>query len=75
MPYFVFRISADRKLTLVNVFAKYQEAKESCRALRQAQGADATDGIRMSFAANEHDAKRLLTDRHTPSHPVEEWEG
>lgn len=75
MPYYVFRIAADKKtLTLVNTFDKYKEAKETCRTLRAAAPAGGPDAIRMAFAATERDAKRLLADRRQPSSPLEEWE-
>ncbi len=74
MPYFVFRISADRKLTPLNVCEKFKEAKDLCRQLRQAQAADATDQIRMTFAKDEQEARRLLGNRRAPASPLEEWE-
>jgi hypothetical protein len=74
MPYYVFRISADKKLTLVNVFAKYQEAKDLCRQLRQRESPDNPNTVRMAFAEDEVKAKRLLTERRQPSSPLEEWE-
>lgn len=75
MPYFVFRISADRKnLTLLNTCAKYPEAKEICRDLRVQQGPNETDLIRMAFAQNEKNAKRLLAEPRKESTPIEEWE-
>ncbi len=75
MPYYVFRLSADRKdLTLLNTCAKFAEAKELCRELRQQQAPDDTGHIRMAFAPSERDAKRLLTDSRSPSSPLEEWE-
>ena len=74
MPYFVFRISADRKFTPLNVFEKFKEAKDLCRQLRQAQATDATDQIRMTFAKDEQEARRLLGNRRAPASPLEEWE-
>lgn len=75
MPYYVFRIAADRTLSLVHAFDKYKEAKDTCRTLRMAQPAGGADQIRMAFAATERDAKRLLADKRQPSSPLEEWEG
>lgn len=74
MPYYVFRIAADKTLTLLNVYDKYQDAKAECRKLRMAQVPGAADQVRMAFAASERDAKRLLADRRQPSSPLEEWE-
>ncbi len=75
MPYYVFRISADKKsLTLIETYAKFAEAKNACRDLRKQQGPQDTDLIRMAFANSEKDAKRLLTDPRKESTPLEEWE-
>lgn len=75
MPYYVFRLSADRKnLTLLDTYAKFAEAKDACRDLRKQQAPDDTDLIRMAFAASEKEAKRLLTDSRKENSPIEEWE-
>jgi hypothetical protein len=74
MPYFVFRIAADKKLTPLHVFEKFKEAKDLCRQLRQAQAEDDKDLIRMTFAKDEQEARRLLADRRAPASPLEEWE-
>ena len=74
MPYFVFRISADRTVTPVNSFARFAEARDLCRSLRQEQPAGGTDQFRMAFAATEHDARRLLAEKRQISSPLEEWE-
>src|SRR4030066_82305 len=37
MPYFVYRISPDRKLTLLDTFAKFKDAKDHARSLRAQQ--------------------------------------
>ncbi|HXZ46466.1 MAG TPA: hypothetical protein VEH02_07035 [Pseudolabrys sp.] len=74
MPYYVFRLSADKKLILINTFAKYKEAKDLCRQLRQTESPDNPNAVRMAFAEDEAKAKRLLTDRRQPSSPLEEWE-
>ena len=74
MPYFVFKISADRQLTLVKPCEKYQEAKDLCRELRIAGSPDNPSAVRMAFAEDEAKAKRLLMDKRQPSSPLEEWE-
>ncbi|MHB8347609.1 MAG: hypothetical protein ACYDHM_10585 [Acidiferrobacterales bacterium] len=74
MPYFIFRISADKTMTLVNSCTKFGEAKELCRTYRQSQQAGTPDVIRMMFAATEHDARRLLSEKRQISSPLEEWE-
>ncbi len=74
MPYFVFRIASDQTVTPLESFAKFAEAKDRCRALRQAQPAGGTDKFRMAFAATEHDARRLVSEKRQISSPLEEWE-
>lgn len=75
MPYYVFRLTADKKnLTLLNTCATFAEAKGVCRTLRQQQGTTDTDLIRMAFADSEKSAKRLLTEPRKESTPLEEWE-
>lgn len=65
MPYFVYRISSERKLTLLNTFDKFIEAKELARSLRAQQAPDTTEIIRMIFAENPKKAQLLLTDTRT----------
>lgn len=74
MPYFVFRISADKVMGLVKSCEKYYEAKDLCRELRIAESPDNPNAIRMAFAENETKAKRLLGEKRQPSSPLEEWE-
>lgn len=75
MPYYVFRVSADKKNpTLVETCAKFADARNVCRELRKQQGPGDTGLIRMTFANSEKDAKRLLTEPRKESTPLEEWE-
>ena len=74
MPYFVFKITADRQFTLVRACEKYKEAKDLCRDLRIAESPDNPMAIRMAFAENEIKAKHLLAEKRQPSSPLEEWE-
>jgi hypothetical protein len=74
MPYFVFKISADRKFTLVKACEQYKEAKDLCRELRIAESPDNPNAVRMAFAEDEAKAKRLIADKRAPSSPLEEWE-
>ena len=74
MPYFVFRISADKQLKLVKTCEKYKEAKDLCRELRIADSPDNPNAIRMAFAETEIKAKHLLAEKRQPSSPLEEWE-
>lgn len=74
MPYFVFKISADKQFTLVKSCEKFIEAKNLCRELRIAGSPANPNAVRMAFAEDEIKAKRLLADRRQPSSPLEEWE-
>ncbi len=74
MPYFVFRISADRKHILIGSYEKYPEAKAVCRELRTKESPDNPNAIRMAFGKTEYEAKRLLAEPRKPSSPLEEWE-
>jgi hypothetical protein len=74
MPYFVFRVSADRQLKLVKTCEKFKEAKDLCRELRASECPDNPNGIRMAFAETEVKAKHLLAEKRQPSSPLEEWE-
>ncbi|RMD71844.1 MAG: hypothetical protein D6819_00485 [Gammaproteobacteria bacterium] len=60
MPYFIYRISPTRQLTLVQSFAKFQEAKEAARALRASQEPGDRDTIKIIFAKDTGEAERLL---------------
>lgn len=62
MPYFVYRISSERKLTLLNTFDKFKDAKDLARSLRAQQAPGATETIRMIFAENPKKAQLLLSD-------------
>jgi len=75
MPYFVFRVSIDKKiLTELDVFDKFIPAKDYCRDLRKKQPAGESDIIRMVHAKDKKEAKMLLGEKHKPSSPLEEWE-
>lgn len=66
MPYFLYRISPERKLTLIETFEKFQEAKTLARRLRAEQPAGGNDQFRMIFAENPKKAQLLLTDIRNP---------
>ena len=66
MPYFLYRISPERKLTLLETFEKFQEAKGAARRLRAEQPAGDAHVIRMIFAENPKKAQLLLTDLRNP---------
>ena len=74
MPYYVFRITAEKQLELLQVFEKYKEAKDTCREMRARESPQNPNTIRMAFAKSEYDARRLLSEKRQPSSPLEEWE-
>jgi hypothetical protein len=65
MPYFVYRISPERKLTLIETFAKFKEAKDFARSLRAQQATDDRNMVRMIFAEDPQKARLLLSDQRT----------
>lgn len=74
MPYFVFRLVAGKEPALVASYDKYQEARDACRQLRQAESPDNPNAVRMAHAQSEREARHLLTERRQPASPLEEWE-
>jgi hypothetical protein len=58
MPYFVYEIEKPRSLTHLETFAKYREAKQHVRQLREESGD--VEKYRMIFARNEIEAEKLL---------------
>jgi hypothetical protein len=62
MPYFVYRIAPDRKLTLLDTLDKFKDARELARSLRAQQAHEAKDSVRMIFAENPKKAQLLLSD-------------
>lgn len=63
MPYFVYRISPERKLTLIETFGKFKEAKDFARSLRAQQATDDRNVVRMIFAEDPKKAQLLLSDK------------
>jgi hypothetical protein len=60
MPYFVYRITPQRKLTHLETHTRYQDAKALVRRMRQ-DGTAGDDDIRMIFAQQQGEAERLLS--------------
>jgi len=73
MPYFVFRIEADHRLKHLETFTAFREAKQFARKLRAERPEDAEYEVRMVFAKELSEGRRLLATRRKAS-PVEEWE-
>jgi len=66
MPYFLYRISPERKLTLIETFEKFRDAKNVARRMRAEAPEGNTDSIRMIFAETAKKAQLLLTDLRNP---------
>jgi len=66
MPYFVYRITPDRKLTLIETFSRFQDAKTLARSMRAQQAPADNHIIRMIFAEDTKKAQLLLTDLRNP---------
>ena len=62
MPYFVYRISPERKLTLLDTLDQFKDAKDLARSLRAQQPPGVNDVFRMIFAETPKKAQLLLTD-------------
>lgn len=60
MPYFIYRISPERKLDFVDSFDSYRDAKQAATALRVAQQPDDVDRVKMVFAKDSPEAEQLL---------------
>jgi hypothetical protein len=62
MPYFIYQISPDRKLTLLDTLDKFKDARNFARSLRAKQAPEAKDMVRMIFAESPKKAQLLLSD-------------
>jgi hypothetical protein len=73
MPYFVYKIFPEDQLELVDTYEVFKEAKNVCREMRKSMAGDEGYQVRMIFAKDTREARRLLTTKRKAS-PVEEWE-
>lgn len=75
MPYFIFRIfqEKDVKPELVDSKEKFPDANKFCKTLRKEIAEDDKSIIKMMFAENEPEARRLMRTKKEAA-PVEEWE-
>ncbi|MCG6872271.1 MAG: hypothetical protein LJE84_08265 [Gammaproteobacteria bacterium] len=73
MPYFVFRIEPDQRMQHLETFTAFREAMSFARKLRSERAPDAEYEVRMIFADDPAEGRRLLSTRRKAS-PVEEWE-
>jgi hypothetical protein len=73
MPYFVYKVFPDKSLEPVDIHDVFKEAMQQCRQMRKDIPADQNYQVRMVFAKDKTEARRLLTAKRAAS-PVEEWE-
>ena len=73
MPYFVYKIFPDKTLESVDVHDAFKEAMQQCRQMRKDIPLEQGYQVRMVYAKDKTEARRLLTTKRAAS-PVEEWE-
>ncbi len=75
MPYFIFHISEQKNIKpeLVDSREKFPEANKLCKALRKEMPEGDNSIIKMMFAENEQEARRLMRTKKEAA-PTEEWE-
>ncbi|HHK60780.1 MAG TPA: hypothetical protein ENJ73_03520 [Desulfobacterales bacterium] len=66
MPYFVFEINVHpetgaKRLTHLETYPKYRDAKNRVKAEREANPETDTRTVRLVFARNQAEAEKLLT--------------
>ena len=72
MPYFIFRMSPEKHLDLLNAFDDFREAKRFAREQRAVPrapvsgGETTSDTVKMCHAFNEAQARVLLTTEREP---------
>ena len=66
MPYFVYKVSENRRLEQVDAFDRYRDAKQLARSMREQLPDDADYLVRVIFAGNGEEAARLLTEKREP---------
>lgn len=60
MPYFVYSISADKELELLESFDAYREAKQAATTMRLKSAAEENRLVRIIFAQDTAEAEELL---------------
>ena len=75
MPYFIFRIPVEKeaKPELVDTKEKFPEANKLCKSLRKEMSGSDQSTIKMMFAEDEQEARRLMRTKKEAA-PIEEWE-
>ncbi len=78
MPYFIYRIAngeqkSARKVTYLNEFENFRDAKKDVKQMRVDQAADDSGTYKVIFAKNQAEAEKLLLEyREEPV--TKEWE-
>lgn len=62
MPYFIYKVFADKKLEKITSFPKFVDAKQQARTLRATLTAADHYNIKIIFAQNETAAEMLLKE-------------
>jgi hypothetical protein len=61
MPYFVFSVDPEGQTKCLDKYAKYREARDYARNLRNEQAPGQATTFKLIFASNEIEAEKLLT--------------
>nr|VFK25946.1 MAG: hypothetical protein BECKMB1821G_GA0114241_101710 [Candidatus Kentron sp. MB]VFK33795.1 MAG: hypothetical protein BECKMB1821I_GA0114274_105322 [Candidatus Kentron sp. MB]VFK76387.1 MAG: hypothetical protein BECKMB1821H_GA0114242_105422 [Candidatus Kentron sp. MB] len=64
--YFIYKISSGDRLTPIDQFDKYPEAKKSVRTLRETLTPEDDHTFRIIFAQNTEEAERRLREKREP---------
>ena len=62
MPYYVYKITAPKRLEYIDVFDAYRDARSFTRARRKELTPDDGATLRMIFAPGKEQAERLLKE-------------
>jgi NAD(P)H-hydrate repair Nnr-like enzyme with NAD(P)H-hydrate dehydratase domain len=61
MPYFIYKVTPQKKLTALGEHTAYRDAREQARTLREQLDAGDDASVRIIFAPHAGEAERLLT--------------
>nr|VFJ89626.1 MAG: hypothetical protein BECKLFY1418A_GA0070994_100835 [Candidatus Kentron sp. LFY]VFJ98654.1 MAG: hypothetical protein BECKLFY1418B_GA0070995_11255 [Candidatus Kentron sp. LFY]VFK19005.1 MAG: hypothetical protein BECKLFY1418C_GA0070996_10524 [Candidatus Kentron sp. LFY] len=64
--YFIYKISPGNRLTPVDRFDRYPEAKKAVRSLRETLAPQDEHAFRIIFAQNTEEAERRLREKREP---------
>ncbi len=66
MPYYVFKLFTKRRMEEIGEFTGFAAAKKAARNRRAEAESNAEYQIKVMFAANSDEAKRLLSENRDP---------